>query len=216
MADETPYDELGYSDLLPSASEFSNELLQQVVQGAGTTIADKYLGQLLLNLAKRPGKIILKKSINPYVGAAVDVGQTAKSIYDTHKAVNEADKSFQPLAEKELEVGKKRAEQLRKKAQEQMISPREYAKQNPQAASYPFNTQTAFQPALRGPVPQLRNPLDPKFQEQDLNRQILGSMQEFNNALAQDTYLPPERQAEFDSAIQGYRIPDIQLPNFNQ
>jgi hypothetical protein len=60
------------------------------------------------------------------------------------------------------------------------------------------------------------NPLPPNFQEQDLNRQILGSMQEANNALAQDTYLPPDRQAEFDSAIQGYRIPDIQLPNFNQ
>jgi hypothetical protein len=55
------------------------------------------------------------------------------------------------------------------------------------------------------------NPLPP--QQPSYTKELLSALQGYNDALQQETFLPPERKVEFDTLMQDYEIPDIKLPN---
>lgn len=63
---------------------------------------------------------------------------------------------------------------------------------------------------------EFNNPLPPNYQQQVLKQAALGAMQRDVDQIKMQNSLTPEEQADFDSVIQGYNIPEVQLPTFNQ
>lgn len=60
----------------------------------------------------------------------------------------------------------------------------------------------------------IKNPLPQNYGQQEQSLLKLGAMQQVNEQLKMDTYLPPDQQEAFNSLIQNYDIPPIQLPKF--
>ena len=60
----------------------------------------------------------------------------------------------------------------------------------------------------------IKSPLPPNFGQQEQSLLKLGAMQKSNEQLKMDTYLAPDQQETFNSLIQNYDIPPIQLPKF--